>query len=44
MADCLDKAFGGGAVTWRRLQPAWELTQAKEWSHHIKIERMSPAS
>ncbi len=29
MAIRLDKAFGGGADTWYRLQSAWELAQAK---------------
>lgn len=36
-----DKAFGGGADTWYRLQSSWELAQAKKQSHHIKVERLS---
>ena len=28
MATRLDKAFGGGADTWYRLQSTWELAQA----------------
>ena len=44
MAIRLDKAFGGGADTWYRLQSAWELAQAKKGAHRIKVERLSPAA
>ena len=44
MAIWLDKAFGGGADAWYRLQSAWELAQAKKKTHRIKVERLSPAA
>ena len=44
MAIRLDKAFGGGADTWYRLQSAWELARAKKKAHRIKVERLSPAA
>ena len=44
MAIRFDKAFGGGADTWYRLQSAWELAQARKKSHRIKVERLSPAT
>lgn len=40
MAIRLDKAFGGGADTWYRLQSAWELAQAKKKAHRIHVERL----
>ena len=43
MAIRLDKAFGG-ADTWYRLQPPGELAQAKKVAHHIKVERLAPAT
>ncbi len=43
MAIRLDKAFGGGADTWYRLQAAWELAQAKKRAHRIRVERLVPA-
>ena len=43
MAIRLDKAFGGGADTWYRLQSTWELAQALKKADHIKVERLSPA-
>ena len=44
MAIRLDKAFGGGAETWYRLQSAYELAQAMEKADRIKVERLSPAA
>ena len=43
MAIRLDKAFGGGADTWYRLQSTWELAQALKKADQIKVERLSPA-
>ena len=43
MAIRLDKAFGGGAGTWLRLQAAYDLAQAMEWADAIHVERLSPA-
>lgn len=44
MAIRLDKAFGGGAETWFRLQAAYDLAQAIKRSGRIKIERLKPAA
>ena len=44
MAIRLDKAFGGGAHTWLRLQAAYDLAQAMKHADEIKIERMPPAA
>ena len=44
MAIRLDKAFGGGADTWYRLQSTWELAQALKRADLIKVERLSPAA
>jgi plasmid maintenance system antidote protein VapI len=44
MAIRLDKAFGGGADTWYRLQSTWELAQALKNADQIKVERLSPAA
>lgn len=44
MAVRLDKAFGGGAETWYRLQAAWELAQAINKMGRIKVERIAPGS
>ncbi|MXX37085.1 MAG: HigA family addiction module antidote protein [Gemmatimonadetes bacterium] len=41
MAIRLDKAFGGGANTWYRLQAAYDLAQAMEQADQIKVERLS---
>ena len=43
MAIRLDKAFGGGADTWYRLQSSWALAQALKRADQIKVERLSPA-
>ena len=44
MAIRLDKAFGGGAETWYRLQAAYDLAQAMKRADQIKVERLSPAA
>ncbi len=44
MAIRLDKAFGGGAGTWLRLQAAYDLAQAMKHADKIKVERMPPAA
>ncbi len=41
MAIRLDKAFGGGAHTWYRLQAAYDLARALRNAHHIEVERLS---
>ena len=41
MAIRLDKAFGGGANTWYRLQGAYDLAQAMKQADQIKVERLS---
>ncbi len=38
MAIRLDKAFGGGASTWCRLQAAYDLTQAMKKADRIRVE------
>jgi antitoxin HigA-1 len=43
MAIRLDKAFGGGAETWLRLQSAYDLAQARKHAGRIKVERVMPA-
>ena len=44
MAIRLDKAFGGGAETWYRLQAAYDLAQALKRADRIKVEQLSPAA
>ena len=44
MAIRLDKAFGGGAETWFRLQAAYDLARAMKKADRIKVERLSPAA
>jgi antitoxin HigA-1 len=44
MAIRLDKAFGGGADTWFRLQAAYELAQAIKKAGSIKVERVTRAA
>ena len=41
MAIRLDKAFGGGAETWLRLQAAYDLAQAEKAADKIKVRRMA---
>ena len=40
MAIRLDKAFGGGADTWYRLQSAYDLAQAMKNADGIEVERI----
>jgi len=44
MAIRLDKAFGGGAATWVRLQAAYDLAQAMRHADRIKVKRLTPAA
>jgi antitoxin HigA-1 len=44
MAIRLDKAFGGGAETWVRLQAAYDLARAERHSDRIKVRRLVPAA
>jgi antitoxin HigA-1 len=41
MAIRLDKAFGGGAETWLRLQAAYDLAQAEKSANKIKVRRVA---
>ncbi len=40
MAIRLDKAFGGGAQTWYRMQAAYDLAQAMQKADDIRVERL----
>ena len=40
MAIRLDKAFGGGAATWCRMQAAYNLAQAMKRAGNIEVERI----
>src|SRR5437899_10511500 len=40
MAIRLDKAFGGGAETRRRLQMAYDLAEARQREGEIKVKRV----
>lgn len=44
MAIRLDKAFGGGAETWFRLQAAYDLARAMQHADRIKVARISKAA
>ena len=44
MAIRLDKAFGGGAETWYRLQAAYDLAQAMAHADAIEVERIRSPS
>jgi addiction module HigA family antidote len=44
MAIRLDKAFGGGAETWFRLQAAYDLARAMKKAKEIKVERITRAA
>ncbi|MDA0786570.1 MAG: HigA family addiction module antitoxin [Proteobacteria bacterium] len=44
MAIRLDKAFGGGAETWHRLQGAYDLAQAMKRADRIKVDRLISAA
>jgi addiction module HigA family antidote len=41
MAIRLDKAFGGGAETWLRLQAAYDLAQVEKDADKIKVRRIA---
>jgi len=41
MAIRLDKAFGGGAETWLRLQAGYDLAQAEKDAAKIKVRRIA---
>jgi addiction module HigA family antidote len=41
MAIRLDKAFGGGAETWLRLQMAYDLAQARQHEGDINVKPVS---
>jgi addiction module HigA family antidote len=41
MAIRLDKAFGGGADTWLRLQAAYDLAQAEKDADKINVQRIA---
>jgi antitoxin HigA-1 len=41
MAIRLDKAFGGGAETWLRLQAAYDLAQMEKKAGTIKVKRVT---
>ncbi len=41
MAIRLDKAFGGGAETWLRLQAAYDLAQAEKKAGRVKVRRVT---
>ena len=40
MADRLEKAFGGGAETWLKLQMAYDLSQVRKRERQIKVKRV----
>ena len=44
MAIRLDKAFGGGADTWYRLQAAYDLAQTMKTADQIKVKRIPRAA
>lgn len=44
MAIRLDKAFGGGADTWFRLQSAYDLARAMKKAGSIKVARITRAA
>ena len=41
MAIRLDKAFGGGAGTWYRLQAAYDLARAMRHADGIQVQRLT---
>jgi addiction module HigA family antidote len=41
MAIRLDKAFGGGAETWLRMQAAYDLAKAEKKAGTIKVKRVA---
>ena len=43
MAIRLEKAFGGGAETWLRMQAAYDLAQVEKYAGKIKVRRVKDA-
>ncbi|MGA6829077.1 HigA family addiction module antitoxin [Nitrospira sp. NS4] len=43
MAFRLEKAFGGGAETWLRMQAAYDLAQVEKHAGKIKVQRVKAA-
>ena len=43
MAFRLEKAFGGGAETWLRMQAAYDLAQVEKHAGTIKVRRVKGA-
>ena len=43
MAIRLEKAFGGGADTWSRMQAAYDLAQARLHEEKIDVRRYAAA-
>jgi addiction module HigA family antidote len=41
MAIRLDKAFGGGAETWHRMQSAFDMAQAMKTADKIRVQRVA---
>ena len=44
MAVRLDKAFGGGADAWYRLQASYDIAQAKKAADGIQVKRLAPTA
>jgi antitoxin HigA-1 len=44
MAIRLDKAFGGGARAWLKLQASYDLAQAMRNADNINVQRQKPAA
>lgn len=42
MAIRLDKAFGGGAEVWLRMQASYDLALAMKYADRIKVKRVTP--
>ena len=42
MAIRLDKAFGGGAEVWLRMQASYDLARAMKREGEIKVDRVAP--
>ena len=42
MAIRLDKAFGGGADAWYRLQAAYDIAQAQKSASGVRVKRLAP--
>jgi addiction module HigA family antidote len=43
MAIRLEKAFGGGADSWLRMQAAYDLAQARQHEDEIEVQRCATA-